>query len=185
MILLESQIIPLDSIKNGGDLNKIDRQTFIDTVSEVAYMFEKQKKPLLDLLQKTHPAVNHFFESIERLSFHEPTLKTFEKLKTSAENAVLAFFIIAKNNPLKKPSTAEDFETILDKNKEDFENLTEKIEYDTKAINDYLSKSSQPDIYTLLYLSFPNIAENQWDKSIAFLIFIRVKTILDCLSNSY
>jgi len=56
---------------------------------------------------------------------------------------------------------------------------------DKTKIESFLLKSLQPAIYTLLYVTFPQLAENEWDKSIAFLFFLRVKSFIDCLSISY
>ncbi len=166
-------------------MRKINQQEFLDKVSEVAFMVEKEKNNLIDNLYKTHPAGKYFFESLKTLSFHEPTKDIFDKLLTSAENAILAFFLLAKENPLIKSISIDQYENALNKNKLDFSNIAENDTINKTMIESFLLKSLQPAIYTLLYLTFPQVAQNDWDKSIAFLIFLRVKSFIDCLSQSY
>lgn len=166
-------------------MKKINQQEFLDKVSEVAFMVEKEKNNLIENLYKTHPAAQYFFESLKTLSFHEPTEDIFDKILTSAENAILAFFLIAKENPLIKSITIEQYEKSLNKNKDDFSNIAENDTINKQMIESFLLKSSQPAIYTLLYLTFPQVAQNDWDKSIAFLVFLRVKSFIDCMSSSY
>ncbi|MEJ5273679.1 MAG: hypothetical protein WH035_06070 [Spirochaetota bacterium] len=166
-------------------MRKINQQEFLDKISEVAFMIEKEKQLLIENLYKTHPAAKYFFESLKSLSFHEPTENIFDKLLTSAENAILAFYLLAKQNPLIKSVSIEQYENALNKNKEDFSNIAESDKLNKPMIENFLLKSLQPAVYTLLYVTFPKVAENDWDKSIAFLIFLRVKSFIDCLCQSY
>lgn len=166
-------------------MRKVNQQEFIDKISEVAFMIEKDKKILLDNLYKTHPASVYFFESLNSLQFHEPTDEIFKKLLTSAENAVLAFYTIARQSPLIRSISTEFYQKMLEKNKDEFMAMADGEKLNRSLIESFLLQSSQPAVFTLLYLTFPRVAENDWDKSIAFLIFLRVKSFIDCLSSVY
>ncbi len=166
-------------------MHKITQNEFLEKISEIAFMIEKDKQSLLENLYRTHPASSFFFESIKSLEFHEPTKVIFNKLLISAENAVLAFFSLSKQSPLVKSVSIDLYKNILNKNKEDFMAIADGDTLNKEKIESFLLNSLQPSVYMMLYLSFPKIAENEWDKSIAFLVFLRVKSFLDCLSLSY
>lgn len=166
-------------------MRKINQNEFLEKISEVAFMIERDKEILRNNINKTHSAYSYFFESLKSLSFHEPSNDVFEKLLTSAENAILAFYMLAKEFPLLKSVNRQQYDIQLIKNKEEFTAIAEKDIIDKPKIENFLLKSSQPAIYTLLYLTFPQIAQNDWDKSIAFLVFLRIKSFLDCLSSAY
>jgi len=166
-------------------MRKITQQEFMDKISEVAFMVEKEKNALLENLYKTHPVSSYFFETLKSLEFHEPTEEIFQKLITSAENSILAFYYLAKQNPLIKSINIDFYNNIFIKNKEEFMSIADNDSLDKTKIESFLLKSLQPAIYTLLYVTFPQLAENEWDKSIAFLVFLRVKSFIDCLSISY
>lgn len=166
-------------------MRKILRQQFMDKISEVAFMIEKEKDNIKNSLFKTHPAAPFLFDSLESLSFHEPTEDIFQKLLNSAENSILAFYLLAKETPLKRTIDIPFYQQVLNKNKDEFMKLADSDKLNKELIEKFLLNSFQPEVYTLLYITFPQVAENEWDKSIAFIIFLRVKSFLDCLNMAY